>query len=205
MGTKYDVPRHRKLAIDRLHDLFPSSLNRLLPSLWARWHDTHAFADCRRNHLALPIALARECDVPEILTSCIFRITALTGAEAQKNVSQFSASWEEEDGRIYTMSPQDITTALICGWRLADRYREILVRCLLINVCAGACRAEINETLFDGVELPVPGYDDNLEPYFENKGMCSSCAFDAATVWHKEMYKTVQEFPSYCGLPPWTN
>jgi hypothetical protein len=121
LATKYEVPEVRSCAIARLHELWP------LPTKLETM-DTRAFSP----HRADAVALARQCDLPEILPAIFYSL---------------AVDYTHTRGRVLPgrLSEPVDQRRLIAGAARIDAFlANALQRAQTLGCCAG-CRACIGE------------------------------------------------------------
>jgi hypothetical protein len=212
LSTKYDVPHYRKVTIAKLHELCPPKLAQARQARY-RYNIVKDWPNGLTCRWAAPIALARECNVPELVPYCMVRLSDGIGDALHRGLSEHKLleTWTTEDGRTYTLPTEGLASILFGGWRLADRYRKMMVICFGGEGCPeprdchdrGAVM--IRDELFSFLEGEST-YDLWDEPYagrFADFGICDDCLKTAVATWENEMRVTWRDLPSYFGLPPW--
>jgi hypothetical protein len=207
LGTKYNVAYFRQIAVARLIQAIPTTLDQYTNLV--QEDDTPVFGGQENQQTMLVVLhLARECNVPAVLPCCLWYWTPVAGRYNQENYpGKDNSSFITEDGRVYALDFETYSLCLAAGWRMDD-YRRKLLLTALIN-----CREEYEcESCLSNVSETLSAIDRSFFIFLENIDLtrwandfrlCDDCAECAGNEWDRGRKVSWDTLPSYYGLASW--
>jgi hypothetical protein len=212
LGTKYDVPLLRRLALTKVRALAPATW----AELGAR-RESHAIVADFENAMAPALLrLAAECALPAALPFAMW--WAMPAGSDRANVRPLGAPAAIGDGRAYALPPATVHALLLGGWRVAERCMQAALRvfrpapdCAAPAVCAPVLagrlaasaipRIMVREVLLRFKQLSVVRAGEGERPFAEQ--VCAQCYAAAAATWEEERKRNWDNLPSFFDLEPW--
>jgi hypothetical protein len=200
LGSKYDVPALRALAVSTLEASCPSTI--------------HAYWDlCKRvsiersaDDYKVMLHLARECNVPHVVPLCLWQLQPME--PTYHTLRQLREPFvSPATGMEYRVDEATLTSMLVAAWKCIDRYADMAsVIFSKSHVCLTEehCDYEFNAAM----QSVCQNYQDVLLPIEEiaalaTEVICRSCKTRTTTAWISEATKTWQMLPEFYDLPPW--
>jgi hypothetical protein len=132
IGTKYSVAYFRRLAISKLTTIFPSewAMHLACDGLHARQQHIADWVDIAKYAV---LALARECNIPVVVTSVLLDITPLEGRTLDWWKHECDQCFISEDGHEYRLDASTQLQCIVAGWALQAEEHDILDK--LVHCC----------------------------------------------------------------------
>jgi hypothetical protein len=214
LGTKYSVPYLRKIAVNRLVELFPYTYEAYdqRPGEWP-------YDNCNWEQGAIVVAaLARECNVLAILPCCLWVLTP----DFADEIADFSPGSEDatctlEDKKVYALDVDTFGLCVRSGWRLHGLRQLLIFKGLTSIVCPGAisCRSEETQAALDDQLLrhenrEREAYVRLLESlphhwWMNHFKICDLCSKVGAGIWEHGCASMWERLPELYDLPPWND
>jgi hypothetical protein len=206
LGSKYNVTYFRQIAVARLLQAIPTTLERYTD---VEDGDASMFQGHEKMEtMMIVLHLARECNLPALLPCCLWYWTPVCGLYNQENrPGKDNSSFTTEDGRVYALDFETHSLCLAAGWRMDDRRRKIL-NTALMNCRAGldcdSCLRDVSETLL-AIDRCSFAFLENIDSTrcANELYLCDECAAWASGEWYRGRKVSWDTLPSYYGLAPW--
>jgi hypothetical protein len=200
LGSKYDMPALRALAVSMLEASCPSSLH----AYWDLWKR----APIRRSadDYKVMLHLARECNVPHVVPICMWQLQPLV--PAHYTLRQLREPFvSPATGMEYRLDEATMSAMLVAIWMCIDRYAEIMPTlfnksnsCLTEDVCVlefNSATESFNQSYRD-ILLPVEDI-----AALATEVICRVCKARITTAWSSAAATTWQMLPQFYDLQPW--
>jgi hypothetical protein len=212
LGTKYGVHYLRKIAVNRLVQLFPYTYE-----AYDRRPDEWPYDNYTWKQGAVVVAeLARECNVLAVLPCCLWVLTPNFPDE----IASYSPGSEDvtctlEDEKVYALDFDTFGLCIRSGWRL-NGLRQLLIFRALNFICSSAsCRSEETKAVLDDQILrhedrerdAYVGLLDFLPDHWwrDEFKICDVCSEAAAGIWEHGRASLWERLPELYDLSPWND
>jgi hypothetical protein len=199
LGTKYDVPSLRSLAIARLEMACPSSLDAVYALKSKSWTD-------RLADYKVMLILARTCDVPHIMPLCLWQLLPPNPTLNCMELLRIPVI-SPGSGIEYRLDEATITTLLTAVWRCIHRYGDFARKVFEESskcMKPGDCRAFFAFARNNMHDHPF----DVLQPFRHISNLpvdvlCQRCVAKSKRQWDDESAATWDMVPGFFDLPSW--
>jgi hypothetical protein len=212
MGTKYDVPLFRKLALGKLRALSPATWDELA----TRKESNAIVADFDNRMAPALLAIAIAYGVPAGLPFAMW--WAMPTCSDRGAARALAEPCAIGDGRAYVLEPHTVHGLLLGAWRCAERLMQAALKSFRASpncTASGACgpvlagrlaasaipRVMVREIILRFKQLSVIRRAEGERSFTEE--VCEQCYKDATAAWEDERRKNWETLPSLFDLEPW--
>jgi hypothetical protein len=205
LGTKYGVAYFRQIAVARLLQAIPTTLDQYLEL--QKGPATVFEGQGHMDTMLVVLHLARECNLPALLPCCLWFWTAISGELSREyRPGTVGSSFTTEDGRLYALDVDTYSLCLSAGWQLDERRRKTITATLM------TCGHDDHSCFEDATQLLEDLLRDRDINVLQMLGMtwwgsefdlCDACAEKAAELWDMGRRATWKVLPSFYELAPW--
>jgi hypothetical protein len=215
LGTKYGVAYFRRIAVARLLQAVPTTLDQY--AKLEKNANASFEGQSKKETMLAGLHLARECNVPALLPCCLWFWTPACGQLNREYLpGGEKSSFATEDGRVYALDLETYSLCLAAGWRL-DGYRRRLIESAVTNCDYDddSCMEDASPRLMDHLlrDREALTLQHRSFIYLFEKidwawwsfdfRLCQPCAERINALWNTGREESWDALPGYYELAPW--